>query len=171
MTDLKTISHARLAELSLSAGQSPRLRKNLNLHPVLEDPIQRLFNALEPGTYARPHRHARPDGWELMLAAAGAFDIVIFDEAGTVTDRIELASTSANLAIEIPPYTWHSLVARRPQTVMFEVKPGPYHALEDKDFAVWAPPEGSPAAVDFLAWLETAQPGDHAPASQSSVSA
>ncbi|NJC87532.1 MAG: cupin fold metalloprotein, WbuC family [Methylococcaceae bacterium] len=163
MTELKTISHTQLAKLSQSARQLPRRRKNLNLHPVLEDPIQRLFNALEPGTYARPHWHARPDGWELMLAAAGAFDILIFDESGRLTDRIELASTYGNLLVEIPPYTWHSLVARQPQTVMFEVKPGPYQALDDKDFAVWAAPEGSLAAVDFLAWMETARPGDRVP--------
>lgn len=162
MSTAKTISHAQLAELSRNASQLPRLRKNLNLHPVPEDPIQRLFNALEPGTYVRPHRHARDHGWELMLAAAGAFDILIFDDNGRLTERVELSSGSGILALEIPPYTWHSLVARRPGTVMFEVKPGPYQPLEDKDFARWAPAEGG-SVTALLAWFGSARPGEQAP--------
>jgi cupin fold WbuC family metalloprotein len=163
MTDLKSIRHDQLAELSRTARQLPRLRKNLNIHPLPEDPIQRLFNALEPGTYVRPHRHARVNGWELMLAAAGAFSILIFDDTGRISERVDLASGSGTLAVEIPPYTWHSLVARQPRTIMFEVKPGPYQPLEDKDFALWAPPEGSPETTAFLAWLESAVAGEKAP--------
>ena len=50
-----------IADLVKRARQTPRGRLNLNLHPRLEDPIQRLLNAGSPGTYVRPHRH-RPAG-------------------------------------------------------------------------------------------------------------
>ena len=159
---LTVISAQRIGELSDTAAASPRRRQNLNLHPVLEDPIQRLFNAMEPGTYVRPHRHARDLGWELMMAALGAFSILTFDDEGTVLERVDLGAGQA-AAAEIPANTWHAVVVMAPGTVMFEVKPGPYSPLEDKDFAAWAPVEEDPAAADFEAWYRTACPGDRPP--------
>ncbi len=163
MAELKIISDKQLHRLSAEAAACSRLRKNLNLHPILEDPVQRLFNALEPGTYVRPHRHPRPDGWELMLCARGAFSILVFDEQGTVLDRVDLSAAGGPAAVEIPGQTWHAVVALAPETIMFEVKPGPYSALTDKDFASWAPLEGDPAAETFVTWYENARSGDKAP--------
>jgi hypothetical protein len=37
--------------------------------------------------------------------------------------------------------------------VCFEVKPGPYSAANDKDFAPWAPREGDTGAATYLAAL------------------
>jgi cupin fold WbuC family metalloprotein len=163
MADLKIISDRQLHRLSAEAAASPRLRKNLNLHPALEDPVQRLFNAMEPGTYVRPHRHARPDGWELMLAVRGAFSILVFDDQGAVLDRIDLSAAGGPAAVEIPAHTWHAVVVLAPETIMFEVKPGPYSPVEDKDFAAWAPLEEEAAAETFVTWYEQARRGDKAP--------
>jgi cupin fold WbuC family metalloprotein len=164
MSDLKIITEKQLYRLSGEAAASPRLRKNLNLHPVLEDPVQRLFNAMEPGTYVRPHRHARASGWELMMAVRGAFSILVFDGDGTVLERQDLSAAGGTVAAEIPAGTWHAVVVLAPETVMFEVKPGPYLAVDDKDFATWAPLEGSPATETFVDWYETARNGDRPPA-------
>lgn len=163
MSDLKITRAAELRRLSGLAASLPRLRKNLNIHAVLEDPVQRLFNAMEPGTYVRPHRHGRPNGWELMLAVRGAFSILIFDDAGVVSERVDLSAAGDVTAVEIPAQTWHAVVAMAPETVMFEVKPGPYSAVEDKDFAAWAPLEGEIAAERFVAWYEIARPGEQPP--------
>jgi hypothetical protein len=54
----------------------------LNVHPTLEDPVQRLFIALEPGTYIRPHRHPEPDKWELFVLINGAVDALLLDDDG-----------------------------------------------------------------------------------------
>lgn len=164
MSPLKSIHHQQLDLLNAEAAASCRLRKNLNLHPVLEDSIQRLFNAMQPGTYVRPHRHARPDGWELMLVVRGAFSILIFEEDGRVRERVDLAPASDHLAVEIPAYTWHTVVVTARDTVMFEVKPGPYTPVTDKDFAPWAPAEGEPGLERWLRWYEIAQPGCGFPA-------
>ena len=163
MSAPKLITTAQLRELSQEASRQPRLRKNLNLHPILDDPIQRMFNAMEPGTYVRPHRHARDNGWELMLLVKGAFSILIFDPAGRVVDRVDLNADRGSAAVEIPAHTWHSVVSLAPQTVMFEVKPGPYSPVEDKDFAQWAPPESSPDTTLFVQWFVNAKPGDTPP--------
>lgn len=161
---LRIVDHSELLGLSTAATATPRRRKNLNLHPVLEDSVQRLFNAMEPGTYVRPHRHARSNGWELMLPVRGAFSVLIFDEGGTVVERANLAAGSGDAAVEIPAYIWHAVVVMAPGTVMFEVKPGPYCALDDKDFAVWAPQEGEASTRAFTLWYEQAAAGETAPA-------
>jgi cupin fold WbuC family metalloprotein len=163
MTSLCLITATQLDDLSREAAESPRRRRNLNVHPQLDDPIQRLFNAIEPGTYVRPHRHARDSGWELMMAARGAFAVLTFGEDGRVAERIELDGAGGAAAVEIPSWTWHVVVVLEPGTIMFEVKPGPYSPMTDRDFAAWAPLEGDAAAVGFVRWYEHARPGDHPP--------
>ncbi len=155
----RLIDNAELIRLATAAASAERRRQNLNVHPLPGDPIQRLFNAMEPGTYVRPHRHARPHGWELMLVVRGAVSVLVFDENGTVIGRADLTAATGDAAVEIPAFIWHAAVAMMPGTVMFEVKPGPYRALDDKDFAEWAPREGERAAADMVAWYEMAQPG------------
>lgn len=160
----RTISQCALASLSRKANRLPRGRANLNMHPQLDDPVQRLFNAMEPGTYVRPHRHARPHGWELMMVVKGRFAILLFDGYGQVTERFDLGQNTI-AAVEIPPFTWHAVVSLLPGTVMFEVKPGPYSPLSDKDFASWAPTEGDADCGLLVQWYASAQPGDMAPGS------
>lgn len=160
---MKVISDTDLQDLIETARASPRKRKNHNLHPVLEDPVQRLCNAFEPGTYLRPHRHPEAGRWELFVMLKGKAAILTFDQNGQVDARVELSAQGPNRIIEIPPDTWHTLVSLQDGTVLFEIKQGPYHALTDKDFAVWAPPENDAHAADFVAWYEIAQPGDVAP--------
>ena len=52
---MKIINEQLLDETQAKALQSPRLRMNYNFHERLDDPINRLLNAMEPGTYLRPH--------------------------------------------------------------------------------------------------------------------
>ena len=55
---------------------------------------------------------------------------------------------------DIRPGVWHTIFALAPDTVLFEVKPGPYDPGVDKEFAPWSPPEHSPEAALFLAEVE-----------------
>lgn len=155
------ISQEALEETLKDAACSPRRRKNLNVHQDLAAPVQRLFNAMEPGTYIRVHRHARPNGWELMLCMAGQFSVLLFEDDGCVQERIDLHAEGPLRGVEVPPNTWHTVISRSHGTLMFEVKEGPYQPLDDKDFAPWMPDEASPSASIVLQWLESAQPGDY----------
>lgn len=156
------ILNQQLASLSGKALESQRRRANLNVHPELADPVQRMFNAMEPDTYVRPHRHARDNGWELMMVIAGRFGILLFDDTGRVTDRFDLAEDAVR-AVEIPPHAWHAVVSLEPGTVMFEVKQGPYAPLADKDFAPWAPVEDRPASQRMRDWYAVAREGEMPP--------
>ncbi len=161
---VKILSSDDLSLLSARAASSRRRRANENIHSTLEDAIQRFCNAVEPGSYVRPHRHRGAGRWELFLILAGRAAILVFDERGTVCDRVELSAGGGALAVEIPPDTWHALAALEPGTVLFELKPGPYRPLSDKDFAAWAPAEGEAGAGSLAQWYRDARPGDRAPA-------
>jgi cupin fold WbuC family metalloprotein len=147
---VRTVTPDELDTLSLTAATNPRRRLNLNLHGDYADPCQRLFNAVEPDSYLRPHRHTDPPKPECFVAIRGRFHLLIFDDTGMVTKRIELAAAGPVVAADLPAGVWHAIVALEPGSIFFETKPGPYTPLTDKDFAPWAPAEGSMDSQGYL---------------------
>lgn len=154
---IKTVSVDTLIDLCRQASQAERGRAHLNLHDSLDAPVQRLFIAMQPDTYIRPHRHPQPNKWEFFLLLEGEIDVLIFNDTGKIHQRIEL-SASQTRAVEIPPGTWHSYVSRTPGSLVLEVKEGPFIPTPEEDFAPWAPAEQTSTAVEYLAWLRQAQP-------------
>jgi len=154
---MQPIDDAALAALTAEAAASPRKRMNRNLHASPEEPVQRMLNAIEPGTYIPPHRHSDPPRWELLVLLRGATACLTFDDTGTVTARHEL---EPGRGLELAVGTWHTLVARAPGTVLLEVKEGPYRRPAATDFAPWAPAEGEEEAATMPRHLETAEVGD-----------
>jgi cupin fold WbuC family metalloprotein len=152
------VDHTTLTDLVQRAEASPRGRLNLNLHPRLDDPIQRLLNAGGPGTYVRPHRH-RSHIWELVMTLTGHIDALVFDEEGRITGRYPLKPNGDGM-IQNEGAVWHSFVFMAAGSVAFEVKPGPYDAKLDKEFAAWSPREDTPEAAAFVRWMETAAIGE-----------
>lgn len=158
---MKVVDTQMLIALTSKASSSTRGRANLNLHPELFDPVQRFLNAIEPGSYVRPHRHLIPqEKWELFVVLSGAVVVLLLDEAGKVLERVELDASGSNKAVEIPAGAWHTLAATQPGTVLFEFKQGPYSALDDKDFATWAPAEGESGTAELVQRYITTGIGD-----------
>jgi cupin fold WbuC family metalloprotein len=146
------IIHQQLAAgLSEEARKSPRLRKNYNLHRDYEDPVNRMLNAFEPGTYVRPHKHESPDKCEIFIILTGKALALRFDSEGNIIGHAVLDHSQGIYGVEFAPREWHSIVSLASGTVLFEVKQGPYVQTIDKNFAPWAPPEGSPQATSYLA--------------------
>jgi len=160
---IQQIDTKLLDDLTEKAIASPRKRAHHNIHPVLEDPVQRLCVAIEPGTYIRPHRHADPLTWEVFLMLRGSAAFLSFDDSGRVIERIVLAAGGPVNAIEIPAGTWHTIASLEPGSVFFEVKQGPYKAPIAGNSAAWAPAEGNAECARFEAWYRTAQNGDLPP--------
>lgn len=150
---MKIITRDVLDQLSREAAGTDRLRKNLNMHDDYADSCQRLFNAMEPGTYIRPHRHIDPPKPECFMAVQGKMALVAFDDSGEVEQVIPFGEGCDVVAIDLPAGQWHTLIALEPGSVFFETKPGPYAALSDKDFAPWAPEEGAPDVDAYLSGL------------------
>lgn len=140
-------------QVSSAAKRNPRLRQNYNIHQDYTDPCQRLLNALEPGTYVRPHRHLTPPKPECFIALRGRLAAVLFADEGEIEQVVEFCPAGQVLGLDIPAGCWHSIIALEPGSLFFECKPGPYEPLSDKDWALWAPAEGA-AARAYLQQLE-----------------
>ncbi|MBU1863381.1 MAG: WbuC family cupin fold metalloprotein [Candidatus Omnitrophica bacterium] len=136
-----TITDTQLNNLSDQAQASPRRRMNLNFHSSGNEPINRLMNAFEPGTYVRPHKHESPDKIEVFILLRGRALVVEFNNEGTITEYTVLDNTKGIHGVEIPPRVWHTLISLQTGTVLYEIKQGPYVKASDKDFASWSPRE------------------------------
>jgi cupin fold WbuC family metalloprotein len=143
------IDNSLLNTLSGKAKAAPRLRTNHNFHQSAADPLNRMLNAMEPGTYVQPHKHENPDKREAFLLLRGKMLVVSFDNAGNVTDHVVLDPQAGNFGLEVPPRTYHTLVCLAEGSVLYELKDGPYDVSNDKVFAPWAPSEGSPEAPEY----------------------
>ncbi len=150
MADLKIIDNMLLERVSEMAKEANRKRINYNFHDDYTDPINRMLNALEPGTYVQPHKHEFPDKREVFLVLKGAFAVFFFNDEGKVTRIIKLSQKEGIYGVDIPPRIWHSLVCLESGSVAYEVKDGPYHKPDDKNFAPWAPKEGDEGTEKYL---------------------
>lgn len=146
---LKLIDQPLFNSLCRTAAAATRKRAHFTLHLELTDAVQRLCVAIEPGSYIRPHRHAEQGKWEFFVILQGAAVILLFDQNGMVTKRITLDSNGPVHGAEIAENCWHTLAALAKDTVLLEIKPGPYQPLAAADFASWAPAEGTPEALLF----------------------
>lgn len=151
---MKVFSTDYLNELTAQAQSSPRMRQHRNIHESYADPCQRLFNAVEPGSYIRPHRHAADPRDELLIAVRGLMVLVTFDDQGMVTGIVRFGvdrkGEGLTVGAEVPANTWHTVIALEPGCVLLEVKAGPFDANQPKDLAAWAPDECGPNAKQYL---------------------
>jgi cupin fold WbuC family metalloprotein len=151
---MKLITIPLLDALTQEARNSLRLRKNLNSHTSYEEPSQRLLNAMEPGSYIRPHRHLQDPKPECFIGIRGRLALILFDEDGKVTDAILFGPRESCAGADLPPGMWHTVVSLEPGSVFFETKPGPFNPIFKKDMAPWAPEEGGEEAAEYLQRLE-----------------
>jgi cupin fold WbuC family metalloprotein len=148
---LRSITQVEIEDLIFQAKQTPRKRAILRLHEHHE-PVQRMVNALIPGTYVTPHKHENPDKVELFAILKGKVAILEFNERGNVEVVIKLESEGNVKIVDIPPRTYHSIIALEPSAVL-EIIEGPYNVLTHKSFAPWAPFEDDAKAGDYLMYL------------------
>lgn len=140
-----------LDDVTRAARDAPRRRRNRNFHADESAPCNRLLNAIEPGSYIRPHRHAHPDKDESIVCVRGKLGALFFDSTGAVTETATLEANGTTIGVDIPHGTFHALVALAPGTVFFEAKAGPYEPLCAEEVAPWAPDEGASDAAAFHA--------------------
>lgn len=152
---LKRLTQSLLDDLAEQASQNSRLRQNYNFHDLTEK-VQRFINVLQPGTYVRPHRHRRSpgvNGFEFFLVLQGKLGMILMGEQGEVIHTELLSAQGATRGVELAEGTYHTLVALTPNTVILELKEGPYTPETDKEFLVSFPAEGTAAAQSqVLQW-------------------
>lgn len=133
-----------------ASHSSPRRRVIQPLHRDENDTLHRMFNAVQPDSYIPPHRHLDPPKAESWIVLRGALAFFTFDDSGKIEACREIRAGGAVFGVDLEPGVYHTFVALEPDTVVFEVKTGPYSAANDKAFPDWAPREGSEHARDYL---------------------
>ena len=120
-----------LDEVSAEAKKNERLRMNYNLHDSLDSKAQRLLNALEVGTILPIHRHRQTA--ETYILLRGKLRVMFYNEVGAESASFRLDPLTGNYGIHIPAGQWHTLEVLDDNTVIFEVKDGPYIPLLSED--------------------------------------
>lgn len=128
---------------------SPRRRMLLPFHRGQADLVQRMINFMQPGTYIRAHQHPREWATETLMVMSGCLGFVTFDAEGNVLTTHRLG---AGELVDIEARVWHSVLALAEDTMILEIKRGPFNE-EDKVFADWSPEEFSDGAPGYLQWL------------------
>lgn len=124
---------------------SPRGRMLFPIHRHQDDLVQRMLNFMQPGTYVQPHQHPRDWATETIQVIRGVFGFVVFTETG---DFVSSHRLEPGDLIDIEARVWHGVLALEPDTIILEIKRGPYDNT-DKVFADWAPVEGADGSEEF----------------------
>lgn len=154
-------SNSFLGELVTAADRSSRRRQHFNVHRSHQESCQRLLNAIGVDSYIRPHRHALDPKAECLVAVRGSMALITFDEVGHVAEVVRLcteqfgnaAAADTGVGVEIAAGRWHTVIAETPGAILFEVKAGPFDPARAKEWAPWAPEEGTVAANRYVAEL------------------
>ena len=152
------VTDALVRAKAADAKTSERLRDIHVLHEGNEDTLQRMLNAMQPGTYITPHHHMNPAKAESVIILQGKLGFVAFDDDGNPDweQSVLVDPERGVFGVDCRAGLWHTFIAIDPDTVVFEAKPGPFDPATDKGFASWAPAEGDPKALPYLAQLEDA---------------
>jgi cupin fold WbuC family metalloprotein len=150
MSEVQLITAKLMDEVRRKAELSARRRMNYNFHGSAEENPHRFLNVMMRGSYVRPHRHADPAKAESWVVLEGAVKLFTFDDSGRVSGAWVLTHGGEQVGIDLSAGVWHTVVVLSDRATVFEVKPGPYDAATDKEFAAWAPAEGAPEAAGYL---------------------
>ncbi|QZT37239.1 WbuC family cupin fold metalloprotein [Halosquirtibacter xylanolyticus] len=148
------IDDSLLDDVCVKAEASERKRMNYNFHDSAEAPLQRMLNALQIGTYLRPHRHLTPEKDEVFILLRGRLAVFFFNDKGEVVESVILDRDKGKYGVDIPAGQWHGLLVLEDDSVIFEVKHGPYEPLCKEDFAPWSPAEGEDGVQAYMKELK-----------------
>ena len=147
---------ALFARVVAEACLSPRRRMNYNFHRSTDDAVNRLLNAMHRGSYLPVHRHLSPSRSESCVVLRGSVGVTIYDDAGGVVTRRMVSADGPCCGFDIEAGVWHGLVVLEDDTVLFEVKRGPYAPITADNLAPWTPDaEDRQAVAEFINELET----------------
>ena len=149
------ITQASLAHTIAESRITPRQRMIQPFHRDESASLHRMFNAVQPGSYIPPHRHLDPPKDEAWIVLRGALAFFTFETDGAVRECVEVRAGAEVFGVDLEPGVYHTFLALEPDTVVFEVKTGPYAPSTDKAFAPWAPLEGAAEAAAYVDGLLT----------------
>ena len=145
-----------IAFLKQQAISNPRKRARICAHADNDDALHEMIIAIASASYIRPHRHIGKS--ESFHIVHGSADIVMFDDAGSITDVIELGEPESGRSFfyRLSDSRFHMPLSCSDMLVIHEVTNGPF----DRDrtiMAPFAPPEEDfDRAAKYMSEISTA---------------
>lgn len=143
------IVHIRRNDLDFlqeAAAESPRRRARVCAHENPEEVLHEMIVVLKRDSYLIPEKHfVKKESYHII---AGLADVVIFDEAGEITEVVPLGdfASGRNFFFRVRKSDfYHSVLIRSDYLLYHESATGPFRK-SDTFVAPWAPPESDTAA-------------------------
>lgn len=130
---MKIIGKNIISKVHKQAVESPRLRMNFNIHETMEEDVHKLLNSLQPGTIMPIHRHLHPAKKETFVLLEGSLEVLKYNDDKSIADRYLMNHETGNIICEIMPEEWHSFNVLEPNTLILEIKKGPYVPFQEID--------------------------------------
>ena len=140
---LVKVDRATIQFLKDKARDNERQRIRLCAHQDVQHPLHEMLIVHAHETYVRPHKHLRCESFHVI---EGAADVVLFDDAGQMSDVIRLGDYASGHTFyyRLREPLFHTVIVRSEIVVFHETKQGPFVPSETT-FASWAP-DGDEAA-------------------------
>lgn len=139
--------------LKQQAKASNRKRARICAHRSGKDALHEMLIAISADSYIHPHRHI--DKSESFHIVEGFVDVVIFDDAGAVTDIVSLGALGSgrNFYYRLSESRFHTLLIHSEQLVVHEVTNGPF-IKNQTELAPFAPrEEDREAGLKYMKYL------------------
>jgi cupin fold WbuC family metalloprotein len=153
---LVTVDSATIAALISDAANNPRRRIRLCTHSGVADAVHEMLIVHERSCYVRPHKHIGKS--ESFHVIDGAVDVVLFDDAGSITDVMPMGTYGSKKPFfyRIAEPLYHTLIIRSEVLVFHETTSGPLQR-DQTVLAPWSPDGADDDAVaKYLAGLDAA---------------
>ncbi len=150
MNHVVTFDLSQLPALKAAALAHPLKRARINLHAdPAKDRVQEMIIAEHRDTYVRPHRH--PGRLESFHIVDGYCTVLIFDDAGNVTQKIRMGNVlgwERSLLCRQRESVWHTVLVETDFAVIHEVVEGPFPY--ETEWAPWSPRAEDTEAVEMF---------------------
>ena len=151
---ITTASRSEVEDFERLAQENPRKRMRLCTHASPSDTLHEMLIYHERGAYVRPHRH--PAKIESTHVIEGEVDVVVFDDAGEVTQVLRMGDYASGRTfyyrMAVPVF--HTLIIRSAMLVFHETTNGPFDRKATV-FADWAPADDDVRGIEaFIAGVE-----------------
>ena len=121
---MELIDKELLSNVCDEACKSSRLRMNYNFHTSPQAKSQRMLNALQIGTELPIHRHTHTS--ETYVLLQGKIKVLFYNDDKKLSQSVVLNPIEGKFGVNIPMGQWHTLEVLENNSVIFEVKDGPY---------------------------------------------
>jgi cupin fold WbuC family metalloprotein len=136
--DIVHIDQTDIQYLVNRAETNERKRIRICAHRTTEDRLHEMIIVHTKETYVWPHKHINKT--ESFHVIDGRADVVIFDEAGKITQVIKMGDYQSGLCFyyRVADPLFHTLLIYSDMLVFHEVTNGPFNHA-DSAYAPWAP--------------------------------